>query len=189
MRQAEPRLTEAARKSSIGLRHGAVFVRESSRSGRAPNRRMDSFGPPSASGGTTALTREPSGSRASTIGLTSSIRRPDPGDDPLNDPHHVLLIGEHTSVRSSRPRRSTNTSCGPLTRMSLTGRVLHQRLERTQAEDLVHQFVEHLAVPCFVQFLAQPETDLLGQATDFRPEQSSSICSTTERSSVSTSSS
>ena len=39
-------------------------------------RRIDSTGPSSASGGMIALTREPSGSRASTIGLDSSMRRP-----------------------------------------------------------------------------------------------------------------
>ena len=37
---------------------------------------MVSEGPVMASGGMMALTREPSGSRASTIGLDSSIRRP-----------------------------------------------------------------------------------------------------------------
>ena len=42
----------------------------------APKRRMDSTGPSSASGGMIALTREPSGRRASTIGDDSSTRRP-----------------------------------------------------------------------------------------------------------------
>ena len=39
-------------------------------------RRMDIAGPSSASGGMIAFTREPSASRASTIGLDSSMRRP-----------------------------------------------------------------------------------------------------------------
>ncbi len=45
-------------------------------SGSAANFRIVSSEPSSATGGTTALTRLPSGSRASTIGLDSSTRRP-----------------------------------------------------------------------------------------------------------------
>ena len=44
----------------------------------AGKRRIDRSGPSTASGGITALTREPSGRRASTIGELSSIRRPTP---------------------------------------------------------------------------------------------------------------
>ena len=44
--------------------------------GSAANFRIVSAAPSSAIGGTTALTRLPSGSRASTIGLDSSTRRP-----------------------------------------------------------------------------------------------------------------
>ena len=42
----------------------------------APNRRMVMQGPSTANGGTTALTREPSGKRASTNGEERSTRRP-----------------------------------------------------------------------------------------------------------------
>ena len=45
-------------------------------SGSAANFRIVSAEPSTASGGITALTRLPSGSRASTIGLDSSTRRP-----------------------------------------------------------------------------------------------------------------
>ena len=45
-------------------------------SGSAANFLIVSSDPSSATGGTTALTRLPSGSRASTIGLDSSTRRP-----------------------------------------------------------------------------------------------------------------
>jgi hypothetical protein len=41
-----------------------------------PKRRIDSSAPSTASGGMMALTREPSLSRASTMGLDSSTRRP-----------------------------------------------------------------------------------------------------------------
>ena len=42
----------------------------------APKRRMERIGPSMASGGMMALTREPSGRRASTMGEDSSTRRP-----------------------------------------------------------------------------------------------------------------
>ena len=51
-------------------------IRSSTVSGSVANFRMVSAEPSIASGGTTALTRLPSGSRASTIGLDSSTRRP-----------------------------------------------------------------------------------------------------------------
>ena len=51
-------------------------TRSSILSGTVANRRIDSSGPSIASGGMIALTRDPSGSRASTIGLDSSTRRP-----------------------------------------------------------------------------------------------------------------
>ncbi|OPZ66532.1 MAG: hypothetical protein BWY83_02861 [bacterium ADurb.Bin478] len=43
---------------------------------RTLNLRMERMGPSSANGAITALTREPSGNRASTMGLDSSTRRP-----------------------------------------------------------------------------------------------------------------
>ena len=52
------------------LRKSSIF------SGITAKRRIESIGPSSATGGITQLTREPSGSRASTIGLDSSTRRP-----------------------------------------------------------------------------------------------------------------
>ena len=45
-------------------------------SGWATNRRIDRLGPSSDTGGIVAFTREPSGRRASSIGLLSSMRRP-----------------------------------------------------------------------------------------------------------------
>ena len=51
-------------------------TRELAARGPVPKRRMDSEGPSSARGGMMALTREPSGRRASTIGEDSSTLRP-----------------------------------------------------------------------------------------------------------------
>jgi hypothetical protein len=76
-------------------------------SGTVAKRRIDRMGPSIASGGMMAFTREPSGSRASTIGLDSSMRRPT-RETILS----MIFIRwssslKLTSVASSRPRRST----------------------------------------------------------------------------------
>ena len=55
-----------------------------------------------------ALTREPSGRRASTIGDDSSMRRPTRRDDAVDDPQQVLVVVEaRPVVSSSLPLRST----------------------------------------------------------------------------------
>ena len=62
--------------------------------GSAANLRMVSIEPSKAIGGTTALTRLPSGSRASTMGLDSSTRRPTRADDLVDGAPEVRLVGE-----------------------------------------------------------------------------------------------
>ncbi len=69
-------LTQAERNSTISRVIALCAIRSSTRSGLAPNRRIESRVPSRASGGMIALTRLPSASRASTIGLVSSTRRP-----------------------------------------------------------------------------------------------------------------
>jgi hypothetical protein len=73
------------------------------------NRRIDIVGPSSARGGTTALTREPSARRASTIGLDSSMRRP----TELTIRSMICIKWASSlnmmSVSSSLPSRSTYT--------------------------------------------------------------------------------
>ena len=58
------------------------------------NLRIVRIGPLSESGGMTALTRLPSGRRASTIGEDSSIATPDLRDDLVDDPAKVRLVRE-----------------------------------------------------------------------------------------------
>lgn len=53
-----------------------LFTMSVTVSGFTAKRRIDTSGPSIADGGMIALTREPSGRRASTIGVDSSIRRP-----------------------------------------------------------------------------------------------------------------
>ena len=68
--------TAARTKSSIGCVSESRSTRSCAPSRSVRNRRIDSTGPSSARGGMMALTREPSASLASTIGLDSSMRRP-----------------------------------------------------------------------------------------------------------------
>ena len=70
-----PRMHAARKLATCGVRVPKL-IRSSAVYGSAENLRTVSAAPSMAIGGTTALTRLPSGSRASTIGLASSTRRP-----------------------------------------------------------------------------------------------------------------
>ena len=100
-------------------------------------RRIDSTGPSSASGGMIALTREPSGRRASTIGLDSSMRRPTDADDALDDAQQVRVVleddvglFEHAVPLDVDLIVAVDQDVGDV-------RVLQQRLERAEPEELV----------------------------------------------------
>ena len=77
-------------------------------------------GPVSDSGGMIALTRLPSGRRASTIGEDSSMRRPTWATILLMIRRRCDSSVNRTGVSYSRPSRSTQTSYGPLTMISVT---------------------------------------------------------------------
>ena len=68
--------TQAARNCNISAVIVPLESRSSLSSGRAPNRRIETKAPSIARGGIMALSRLPSGRRASTIGQVSSTRRP-----------------------------------------------------------------------------------------------------------------
>src|SRR5205823_1418951 len=72
--------------------------------------RMVSTGPWMASGGTMALTREPSGRRASTIGDDSSMRRPTPDTIFSMTARYWTSSVKEAPVCSMRPSRSTQMS-------------------------------------------------------------------------------
>ena len=74
---------------------------------RITKRRIEIAAPSSASGGMMMLTREPSGRRASTIGLDSSIRRPIQPAIRCAMCSRCCASRKRTSTGSSRPRRST----------------------------------------------------------------------------------
>ena len=73
----------------------------------AENRLIDSEAPSTARGGTITFTREPSSSRASTIGLSSSTRRPSGVRIRSIVSRRACSSRNRTSVRSSTPPRST----------------------------------------------------------------------------------
>ncbi len=112
--------TQCDRKSSIGRVIARRVTRSSAFSRSAGKRRIDSSGPSTASGGTMALTREPSANRASTIGELSSMRRPTPLTMRSMTRSRCLSSWNEVGTRSSMPLRSTNTCLCVLTRMSLT---------------------------------------------------------------------
>ena len=84
------------------------------------NLRMDMYGPSRARGGKTILTRLPSFSLASTIGLLSSTRRPTSAAIRWQILDRCATSRKWTVESETRPLRSTNTRLGPLTIMSAT---------------------------------------------------------------------
>ena len=87
---------------------------------RTPKRRIERTGPSTASGGITTLTREPSASLASTIGLSSSTRRPSGARIRSIAFRSCSSSANRVSAGSIRPRRSTKTVSAPLTITSST---------------------------------------------------------------------
>jgi len=88
----EPAPAPSRRNLRHLLRHDLLATRFSIRSGSMPKRRMESI-VSRARGGMMTLTREPSGSRASTRGVDSSTAA-HLGDDPFDDRHQVVVVLE-----------------------------------------------------------------------------------------------
>src|SRR5581483_1155828 len=112
--------TQACSRSRIPSVRDRFRTRSRSVSASRPNRRIERSGPSTATGGMTALTREPSGKRASTMGEDSSIRRPTRETTFSMMRSKWALSLNSTGVRKRRPLRSTYTRYGVLTRMSET---------------------------------------------------------------------
>ena len=106
MRQLSLAFTQAARKASISGVALLIATMSLIRSGEPPNRRMESTGPSMASGGMMALTRAPSGSRASAMGDDSSMRRPTRETIRTMICCRCALSRKRTLVSSSLPNRS-----------------------------------------------------------------------------------
>ena len=109
-----------ASSSSVAMPGCMAPVRASSAMENPParKRRMEMAAPSMASGGPMMFTREPSGRRASHMGLSSSTCRPTPSAMRWAMRVKWLASRKATSTLLSRPWRSTYTEFRPLTRMS-----------------------------------------------------------------------
>ena len=114
-----------------------MLIMSSSDRRRRLNFRIVSSGPESESGGMIALTRLPSGRRASTIGDDSSMRRPICDDDLVDDPAQVRLVGE-ADGRLVELAAALDPDVVGAVDHDLGDRVVgEQALERPVAEDVV----------------------------------------------------
>ncbi len=112
--------TAAASSSRSGADHVPTATRSSGVKPARRKRRIVSTGPSTASGGMMTLTREPSGSRASTSGSASSTRRPSGARMRSIACRRSASVSNATPASSIRPARSTKTEPGPLTITSST---------------------------------------------------------------------
>ena len=145
-----------------------ISIRRSMLIGTRANLRIDSSEPSIASGGTTALTRLPSARRASTIGEDSSIRRPTA---------ETIFWMIRSRCRSSLKRTGRRLEHAVALDEDLgvavdqdvgDGRVLEQRLERPEAEQLVEDVADQLLALGLVERLVLLRELLVDDVADFR---------------------
>jgi hypothetical protein len=144
-----------------GRRDAFVVEQVLHRQRTAPKRRIDTSGPSTASGGMIAFTREPSGRRASTIGLDSSTRRPTRETIFSMIFIRCALSWKVMSVSSSAAPLDVHLAAGVDQDVG-HGRVVQQRLERAEAEHLVLD-VEHQVMALL---LVQDDALFLDDALD-----------------------
>ena len=124
--------------SASTSRSSAVSVPEATRasgSGRIDvNRRIESAGPSTASGGMTTFTREPSARRASAIGLSSSTRRPSGREDPLDRVAQRRLRRKRGRGTLEPPAALDEDRAGAVDHHLLHRGVREQLLERPEAD-------------------------------------------------------
>ena len=126
------------------------------------NLRIVSSAPVNDSGGMIALTRLPSGRRASTIGDPSSTRRPIWADDAVDDPPQVRLVREADVALVQLAVTLDPDVARPVDHDLRHGVVGQQPLERPVAERVVEDLVDQpLAVgQRQVLLLREPCADL-----------------------------
>ena len=144
---ADEAVEVCAARSATGSRASACVsapsvTRSSALRRSAGNRRIDSSGPSTASGGMMAFTREPSARRASTIGELSSTRRPirltmrsmtrsrwaSSWNVAVTRSRTPLALDEHVAIRVDQNVADR--------------RIAQQRLERTETEHVVEDLGE-----------------------------------------------
>ena len=136
----------------------------------APNRRIDSRAPSSASGGMIALTRLPSASRASTIGQVSSTRRPT-----RPTIRWMIWIRCRSSLNATFDRLQPALALDvddlrPVDQDVADRRVAHQGLERAQAERLVEHFADQPLALAEVEQVRPLADQFLRRAANFQPQ-------------------
>ncbi len=102
--------TNPRMRSASSLEIAPRAIRSSNRKGDAPKRRIVISAPSTAIGGRTTLTRDPSGRRASTIGVASSMRRPQAATSRTAVCRNSSASRKRVSTRRIRPSTSTQTS-------------------------------------------------------------------------------
>ena len=107
MRMFRPPATPADRAATTWSSSVPIRTRSSAVKGSAANLRIVRIGPSRDSGGRIALTRDPSESRASTIGDDSSMRRPTEVTMRSITRRRCSSDMKRASVRSTSPARST----------------------------------------------------------------------------------
>ena len=112
--------TRPASSDATGGDSIPAAIRSAMENGSARTRRIEIVVHPSATGGSTAWKREPSGNRASHVGAASSNRRPAAAASLTATPRTASGPAKVTGARSQPSPRSTHTSLGPLTRTSVT---------------------------------------------------------------------
>jgi hypothetical protein len=117
---AIPAATIASSSWAVVASRAFRSIRSPSWSRRRAKARIVTTGPSGASGGSTAWNRSPPGRRASTQGRDSSTLSPSGATTRCTRAATAAAEGKRTAVRSMVPSRSTKTSEGPLTRMSVT---------------------------------------------------------------------
>ena len=120
------------------------FTRSGSLSRSFLNLRMVSDGPSIASGGTMTLTREPSGKRASQIGLASSTRRPIWLTMRWQMLRSWELSRKRTPVFCILPATSMKQVLAPLTMMSAMSSRASSGSKRTVAQHVVADVLEQI---------------------------------------------
>ena len=90
-----------------------------------------------------AFTREPSVRRASTIGQRLVNAAAERRDDPVDDPHDVVVVLEHDVGQFELARALDVDLARPVDHDLGDGLVAQQRLDRAEADDLVGDLLEH----------------------------------------------
>ena len=136
--------TQPARSWSISSVMRAVVEQVLRAVSPAPNRRIERTGPSSASGGMIALTREPSGRRASTIGRRLVDPAPHPADDAVDDRQQVRVVPELRRNAHQLAAALDEDVVRVVDQDVRDCRVAEERLHRTEARHLPDDVLDDL---------------------------------------------